>query len=64
MLESDSAQSNDKFSRDVIGVWRHLKQRFTTATCDGFRVNVPISSKCADIESYLHACYSAFITHF
>ena len=27
MLESDSAQLDDTFSRDVIDVWRHLKQR-------------------------------------
>ena len=64
MLESDSAQLGHKFSRDVIDVWRHLKQRHTTVTCEGIRVSVPISSKCADIEWYLHACYSAFIAHF
>ena len=64
MLESDSAQLDDTFSRDVINGWRHLKQRHTMATCEGIRVSVPISTKCADIEWYLHACYSAFIAHF
>ena len=49
MLESDSAQSDDIFSCD-IDIWRHLKQRQTTATCEGIRVSVRISSKCADIE--------------
>ena len=38
MLESDSAQLDDTFLRDVIDVWRHLKQRHTTATCEGIRV--------------------------
>ena len=60
----DSAQSDDIFSCEVIDVGRHLKQRLTTATCEGIWVSVPISSKCADIKRYLHAYYSAFIAHF
>ena len=40
------------------------KQRHATATCEGIRVSVPISSKCSDIEWYRHACSSAFIAHF
>ena len=48
--ESDSAKAYDNFSRDVMDVRRHLKQRHATARCEGIRESMPISSKCADIE--------------
>ena len=48
--ESESAQECDNFSRDVMDDRRHLKQRHATATCEGIRVSMPISSKCPDIE--------------
>ena len=61
MQESDSAQEYNSFSRDVR---RHLKQRHATATCEGIRESVPISSKSSDSEKYRHAYSSAFIAHF
>ena len=51
-------------SRDIMDIWRHLKQRHAKTTCRGIRVSVPISSKRADIEWYPHTCSSAFIAHF
>ena len=64
MCESDSAQADDSFSRDVTAVWHHQKQHHAREHFEGIRISVPISSKHADIEWYLHACSLAFITHF
>ena len=37
-VRSDSAKAYDNFSRDVMDVRRHLKQRHATATCEGIRL--------------------------
>ena len=44
LLETESAQADDKFTRDVIDIRRQVKQRHETAPFDGIRVSVPISS--------------------
>ena len=50
MSGSESAQTDDNVSRDVMDILRHLKQRDATATCEGILVSVPITSKCSDIK--------------
>ena len=47
--ESDSAKGYDNFLCKVMDVQCHLKQRHATATCEGIRGSMPISSKCSDI---------------